>query len=545
MLRPLSVAGEPGAPGFARRLDALLATARADGPDEIDGARIQAITSGDPAAGDSLHLLVMDLHRALNGLLESLANETVDGAHAYLLGEGDRDLVRAFMAGLNRTAPLKFNHPGLGTTVTRAGERLVIQNDIGVTEAHVLVITVAGGTVAITYTDVHMARLAFFQSLFDERGVTWSDTLSRRSAGPRAGDGIYHLTIGTYDAADHDDLRAFLEHLGSRLVFLIDWNKARKQLRNFLLNKDAVAVIRKAARDDVGHRGFLELGGDRLVYAALELAARVPLRYGEPLHQVLGRERTMEYLSWVLAESARGLLRGEPRLLIQDRCRAELLRYFRTTQAELLERCTAHATLLIDVALALETSVIALRSGSALDRVPRNATRAKRWERDADQVVSEVRALSARIEEVGFFASLITAQDDALDFLEEGCFFATLLDGPERFPQSLQGLEEIAVLAVQGAREFIRALAAAQYARPGSSREELQEFLTAANRVIAVEQEADEARRRTERDLVREVGDAGALHACTGLLSAIEGSTNALMKAVYVLHDNTLEELRR
>jgi hypothetical protein len=63
--------------------------------------------------------------------------------------------------------------------------------------------------------------------------------------------------------------------------------------------------------------------------------------------------------------------------------------------------------------------------------------------------------------------------------------------------------------------------------------------------VIAVEQEADEARRRTERCLVREVGDAGALHACTELLRTLEESTNALMKAVYVLHDNTLEELRR
>ncbi len=416
MLRPLVVSDTPGADVLRSRQEALLDAVREDAPDEIDGDRIKAITSGDRAAGDSLHLLVMDLHRELNGLLDRLATETVDGARAYLLGDEDRELVRAFMGGLNRTAPLKFNHPGLGTTVTRAGERLVIQNDIGVTEAHVLVITVAGSTVTITYTDVHMARLAFFQSLFDDRDVAWSDTLSRRSPGKQIG-GIYHLTIGTYAAAGPDECRAFLDHLGSRLVFLIDWNKARKQLRNFLLNKDAVVVIRKAARDDAGHRGFLELGGDRLIYAALDLAARVPLRYGEPLHQILGREKTMEYLSWVLGTTAHGLLRGEPRLLIQDRCRAELLRYFRTAQAELLERCTAHATLLIDVALVLETSVIALRADSGLDCLPRNATRAKRWEREADLIVSEVRTLSGRIEEIGFFSSLITAQDDALDSL--------------------------------------------------------------------------------------------------------------------------------
>jgi hypothetical protein len=41
------------------------------------------------------------------------------------------------------------------------------------------------------------------------------------------------------------------------------------------------------------------------------------------------------------------------------------------------------------------------------------------------------------------------------------------------------------------------------------------------------------------------VKDAGALHACTELSRTLEESTNALMKAVYILHDNILEELRR
>ena len=275
MVRPFAITDTAEAPAFQARLEALSAGLDAEGPEEIDGARITAITSGDRSAGDSLHLLVMDLHRALNALLDQLANETIDGARTYLLGDGDRELVSAFMQGLNRTAPLKFNHPGLGTTVTRAGDRLVIQNDIGVTEAHVLVIAVTPATVTITYTDVHMPRLAFFQSLFDDWDVEWSDTLSRRTPSKRDG-GIYHLSVGTYSVPDREECRAFLAHLGSRLVFLIDWNKARKQLRNFLLNKDAVAVIQQAARQEIGHRGFLELGGDRLIYAALDLAARVP-----------------------------------------------------------------------------------------------------------------------------------------------------------------------------------------------------------------------------------------------------------------------------
>ena len=83
-------------------------------------------------------------------------------------------LVSAFMAGLNRTAKLKFTHPGLATTATRdPADRLVIQNDIGTTDAHVIVIHVQDLTVSVTYTDVHAERLAFFQDMLKPRGVAW------------------------------------------------------------------------------------------------------------------------------------------------------------------------------------------------------------------------------------------------------------------------------------------------------------------------------------------------------------------------------------
>ncbi|HRX05240.1 MAG TPA: hypothetical protein P5148_18975, partial [Anaerolineae bacterium] len=96
--------------------------------------------------------------------LAALADEhkpklIVAGASAYRLDAGHRPLVAAFMAGVNRTAPLKFGHPGLGTTATSMGPRLVLQNDIGTTDAHVFVIEVAGRVAAFTYTDVHLPRL--------------------------------------------------------------------------------------------------------------------------------------------------------------------------------------------------------------------------------------------------------------------------------------------------------------------------------------------------------------------------------------------------
>ncbi len=81
----------------------------------LSGETIAALTSGSPKAGDGFHLLVMDLHKEINRLQGAISTMNVAGAKAYGISETDRAAVVAFMAGLNRTAPLKFDHPGLGT----------------------------------------------------------------------------------------------------------------------------------------------------------------------------------------------------------------------------------------------------------------------------------------------------------------------------------------------------------------------------------------------------------------------------------------------
>jgi hypothetical protein len=48
------------------------------------------------------------------------------------------------MRGVNATRALKLDHPGLDTAATRDGARLLLQNDIGTNDAHVLVIQVEG-----------------------------------------------------------------------------------------------------------------------------------------------------------------------------------------------------------------------------------------------------------------------------------------------------------------------------------------------------------------------------------------------------------------
>jgi uncharacterized protein Yka (UPF0111/DUF47 family) len=544
MSLPVVSGGRGDDEAFKNRLMSLLGNIPRHEGEIVKDSTIQVITSGNPEEGDSLHLLVMDLHRALNRLQGQLSSEVIDGAMTYLLDDDDRNLVKAFMKGLDRTKPLKFDHPGLGTTATRSGPKLVIQNDIGMTDAHVMVINVVGMTVSVVYTDIHMPRLQFFISLFDTWKVRWEDTLSRR-AGDEFEKNVYHLAVGKYTASGRNDLEAFLDHLGSRLVFLIDWNRARKRLRNFLLNKDSIALLKWAADKEYGHMAFLLLGGERIIYDALELAAKVPIRYGEPLHQILGTDKTIEYFQWVFRSAATGMLANQSRLLIQDEIKTELLRYFRSANEGLMEICEDHATLIIEVATVVRDSLISIQRGEDGDFVVRSARRAKKWETEADAHVNSVRSLSRRIEAAGFFAELINIADDALDFLEEASFFTTLIPGMASSKGINSELVAMADISVKGSQEFLKALIASQYIHKGYSRDEMQDFLRAVDRVVGLERECDEALRRSQKVILVESTDYKELQVYFELTRTIEESTNSLMKAAYRLRDTIIEEMNR
>ncbi len=534
MSLPLLARGE--AHDYDKRLTELLEGWPAAGEEALSDQFLQRITSGDRKRGDSLHLLVMDMHRALNSMQGELSQENIDGAMTYLLEEGDRALVRAFMAGINRTALLKFNHPGLGTTATRMGTRLVIQNDIGMTDAHVLVVNIEGLNVSIIHTDIHMPRLKFFQSLFDTWYVKWEDTLSKR-VGDQFEKGVYHLSTGRYAARDFRDLEAFLTHLGSRLVFLIDWNRARKRLRNFLPNKDCIAVLKWAADNEVGHIAFFNLGGERIIYDAL--LQSVPC--GEPLHQILGREKCMEYFKWVLQTAATGLLAGNSRSLIQDEIKAELLGQLGSAYDGLMGMCEEHASLVIESATAVSDSLLQ-RDG---DFAARSAQKVRIWEGQADELVRKVRILSRRIEEVSFFAELINASDNALDHLEEASFFASLIL-PDALSREVHAdLRTIVEIAQKCSQEFLKALMSAREVHKGYSREEMADFLRASDSVMSMEKECDEARRRTVQGILKETeGDNGFL-VCFELTGSIMASTSSLADAACIMHDNILENMRR
>src|SRR5260370_17133853 len=111
------------------------------------------------------------------------------------------------------------------------------------------------------------------------------------------------------------------------LVFLIDWNKARKSLRNLVARQGATRALDWAARHRIGHRAYLEYGGCDLVTAAIRHAAPTRIGFGEQLAVVLGHDIAVDFLKAVLRIATEGLQHGRSSRLVRDMIETELIRH--------------------------------------------------------------------------------------------------------------------------------------------------------------------------------------------------------------------------
>jgi uncharacterized protein Yka (UPF0111/DUF47 family) len=539
MLAPLRT--DPN--GTAAEFDARLSRLRIEPPasDAIDGSLIEHVCAGSRDQGDSLHLVVMDLHKVLNRMQARITSESIDGCLAYGLRDEDRALVRAFMRGVNRTARLKFDHPGLGATATRSGERLVLQNDIGTTDAHVLVIHVEGLAAAVTCTDVHLQRLLFFQGLFDRFALEWEDTRSRKDTAVEQG--VYHLSVGRYQGRDLASLESFLEFLGSRLVFLIDWNRARKRLRNFVKKGEAIRLLKWAAEHDYGHMGFLKAGGEQLLYETLQVIARGRYHPGQLLEELLGAKQADDYLKFVLRTCTEGLLKGEPEVFVHDAVRAELLNYVRTGQQNLFDIASDHAAYIVEIAHGLYASVMRARQTTDPSQRKQNARRAKEWESKADALVNQAREEARSGEASEFFCSLVEAADDIADELEDAAFHLTLLADDPSQAHLYSSLQVLSELLIQGAREYLKAVETARHLHRSAARDEMADFLDSIHRIMLVERQTDEAHRRVESALAESDADFKALYQFAETAHNLEQAADSLLRCGLHMRDYVMKQV--
>jgi uncharacterized protein Yka (UPF0111/DUF47 family) len=538
MIAPFEAAQKPEGELFQKRLQGLSGAPWCGEDDIIAGTGIASLTSGDAARGDSLHLLIMEMHKALNRLQGEIATENVDGALTYGLRIEDRALVAAFMKGVNRTRALKFDHAGLGTTATRIGGKLIVQNDIGTTDAHVLVVHIEGTRVTTTCTDNHLPRLLFFQGMFAGWDVAWGDV---RSLTDQAfAGGVYHLCIGTYQARNKGDLKAYLAHLGSRLVFLIDWNRARKRLQLLVPKADALSLLSWGAENDIGHMAFLKAGGERMIFDALQFVAGGTLTYGVTLAELLGSEAAVAYLRFILRACARGFLDKRPLAMIRDEARVELSGYYHSAQQNLLDLASNHAALAVEIATGVRDGLLTSSRPETFPGFERIGRRAKEWERKADELVIRARELAKQSEQADAIRQLLEAADDITDELEEAAFHLTLLK-PEGMVEEIRlPLATLARLLVEGTQEYLKAIENARGIHHSGSPDDMHDFLASIHRITAIEQESDTMERAVRKALVSAIDDYRQAFVIAESAKKLESAADALMHTGMILRDQIL-----
>ncbi|HEY7746418.1 MAG TPA: DUF47 family protein [Desulfuromonadales bacterium] len=538
MLAPFEFLQKPGATAFQERLQQLSEIPWCAEDGTVTGRAIAALTSGDPALGDSLHLLIMEMHKGLNRLQSEISTENVDGAQAYGLQGDDRALVAAFMKGVNRTGVLKFDHPGLGTTATRICGKLVIQNDIGTTDAHVLVVHVEAKRLTVTCTDNHLPRLLFFQGMLSDRGFAWGDVHSRTDQAFASG--VYHLCVGAYTAPDMKELKACLTHLGSRLVFLIDWNRARKRLQRLVPKADALSLLSWAAENDVGHMAFLKAGGERMIFDALQFVAGGTLTYGVTLAELLGREAADSYLRFILKTCAQGLLQKRPLALIRDEARVELYKHYHSAQQNLLDLASNHAALAVEIATSIRDGLLSVSPSETVAGFERIGQRAKEWERQADELVIRSRELAMQSEQADAIRQLLEAADDITDELEEAAFHLSLLRQESLAEEIRLPLATLSRLLVEGTQEYLKAIENVRGIHRSGSPDDMRDFLGSIHRIMAIEQQSDTTERAVRKALVDSAEDYRQAFVIAESAKKLESAADALMHSGMLLRDQVL-----
>ena len=511
--------------------------------DIINFEVIDSIVSADRSIKDTPHLLVMDLHKELNNLLSLITLESIDGANVFDIKEQNRFIIQSFMKGINRTAKLKFDHPGLGTTATQIGDKIVIQNDIGETDAHVIVISIEGNIINITYTDIHFNRAIFFQNLLDKFAINWNSAITKENG--KFESSIYYIINGSYSAKNKDDLRDFLEFLGSKIVFIIDWNRARKKLQRFISKKRTIELLKWAADNEIGHMAFLVLGGEKIIYEALSTLSTSSNIIKGKLEEILGDENSFEALKTVLSVTSDGLLRNKSQTIIYDEIKADLSKYLKGMEELFIDYISEIACYIYDLASMIRDSLLLVNSPHFIETINKNSEIAKILERDADNVVIRVRKLVEKNQQFTFFSKLAVLVDDVADYLEESAFHLTLLQEKFVVMEAFTYLQELSDNVVYASMELIKIIEILTDIKSKSLRDDLSEFLESIQFIRTIEQKTDVIDRTIKKILICKCNDFKEYLPISEVSYRLERSGDSFMYVAEMLYNYIMSEIIR
>ena len=389
----------------------------------------------------------------------------------------------------------------------------------------------------VTYTDVHLPRAKFFIGLLRDFPVQWSG-LDRKSAEGLGDEGAFYLVTGRYPTDDRRE--AFLEAVGASLVFLIDWNRARKLLQTWVSKGDAVDVLDWAARNRIGHRGLLELGGGELVASAVRRAAPNRIGFGERLDHALGRDASVDFLKAVLRVSTEALLQGSSVRLARDRIEADLIRRLQRVDTALLTIVMRQAGLAREIAAGIACCIAEQQAGRPYNRAAL-ASRARRIEEKADRIAMEARGEIARFNADPTIKNLVDRIEEAIDELEQAAFVASVIPSVVA-PELLEPLARLCATVVKGTEAAAAGIAAAADV-PEGHRADSEDALAAVGRLIDAEHDADAAEREVTAMIMQGEFDLKTALSILDLVRTLERATDRLAGFGHLLREHVLADL--
>ena len=485
-------------------------------------------TQAERSGSASLVHLMQDLRLAVDGIEMQLGCERMHGAHVWRVDHDDLAWVEAYMRGLARTQALRFDHPGLETVATRQSGQLFIQSDIGSHDANTLILAVDGHDITLTYADLHRTRFAFFQALLGPWGALWSDMASK--VAPDLSEGqASTLGLARFSCEDRVRLTRTLEAIGASVVYLLDWERARKRLLNFVDGEGATAVLLAAAQAEVGHKAWLRLGADRLVFSAMHALGAQAFRIGDRLDEVLGAEGAKAFMLEVLRRCKHTLDEGLRTRLLDDEVRLMLARQLqhRADQFDLVDEHAVYCKRLSDgICDAIDgLSPHATRSAQCAGRD--EATRAKAWARRAKQAVGVALAEAQRMPRWQPIAQLLVLADQAVDALEEAAFLVGLgYDQPQEpgAAAALVALSELAQGVRQACSEHLELCTQARSDGAAPAREH------GPSRVAVLRSHALSQLRQFQRGALLAPNPGTGLNLATEIAAALQRATDHLLQ---------------
>jgi uncharacterized protein Yka (UPF0111/DUF47 family) len=309
-------------------------------------------------------------------------------------------------------------------------------------------------------------------------------------------------------------------------------------LRLFVRRKTAIALLKWAAEQNIGHMAWLKAGGEQLIFDAMSFAYAGQLRPGDRLDDLLTESRAVQFLRFNLKQALDGLSQGRPASLVADEIRTELASQARSTEDALLDTSLEHAGLIVELADTVRGTLEAAQAGRQQE-IAAMADRAKAWETAADEELNNAR--SSLQEGDNFTVQLMSIADDIADDLEEAVFHITL--SPRAPSAAIAALSRLVEPVAKASRHFVKALAASRHARRGVPREEIEDFLQAVHAIRTMEHASDQAEREVKRTLA---SGSQAYAEVFGIVEAarnLEEAADGLLHVALLLRDHVMGQV--